>query len=105
MLFSLSYSLKYPVFHLTFFHPGLLARNEVYQYDPPEYKYFHFRNSKDPGYSSLLMGELRCKLLIHINILVFPLELASWLDAIKIKSTNAVHTSAGSHLLFHRETG
>lgn len=105
MLFSLSCLLKYPVFRLTFFHPGLLACNEVSQYDPQEYKYFHFRNSKVPGCSSLLMGELRAKLSIHINILVVPLELASWLDAIKIKSTNAVHTSAGSHLLFHRETG
>lgn len=41
--------------------------------------------------------------LIHINILEFPLELASWLDAIKIKSINAAHTSAGSHLLYCRK--
>jgi len=73
--------------------------------------YFHFRNGTDdtsvhsPGCSSVLSGELRCKVLIHRSILMFPLELASWLDAIKIKSTNAAHTSAGSHLLYHRETG
>lgn len=58
-----------------------------------------------PGYSSVLREKWGCKLLIHINILVFPLELAHWLDAIKIKSTNAAHTSAGSHLLYHTETG
>lgn len=72
--------------------------------------YFLFRNSTDdmsvhsPECSSVRWsGELRYRLLILINIMEFPLELASWLDAIKIKSTNAAHTSAGSHLLYCRK--
>lgn len=99
--------------HLTFCL-GLLACNEVCQYDLPEYKcllpfqeqyrlyecsFVHSLRCSSVRWS----GELRCRLLIHINIMEFPLELASWLDAIKIKSTNAAHTSAGSHLLYCRK--
>lgn len=95
---------------LTVFRLGLLACNHVNSIPQSTRAYFLFRNSTDdmsahsPGCSSVRWsGELRCRLLIHVNIMEFPLELASWLDAIKIKSTNAAHTSAGSHLLYCRK--
>lgn len=95
---------------LTVFRLGLLSCNHVNMIPQSTSAYFLFRNRTDdmsahfPGCSSVRWsGELRCRHLIHINIMESPLELASWLDAIKIKSTNAAHTSAGSHLLYCRK--
>ena len=108
--FSLSCLLKYVSFTWLFFIQDYLLAMKCINMIPQSTSTSILGQAQmicvhSPGCSSVLSGELRCKLLIHINILVFPLELASWLDAIKIKSTNAAHTSAGSHLLYHRETG